>query len=268
MDKEKYNELTVSEQLEYFNQELKEGGTIISVSTKIGMNESTVRLRFKNIGYKIDRSINQFVKVDDSEHEKGMTKPVKSKKKKEKKADDNSMTTVTKPVENQQNSLGDKGVTSVIQTFGDKKHDESMTSSVNIKNKEIETNDNMGIEVVKKSVGTKKKSGDDNAETFVVNNALKGNIIELAENHSNIMEMLAWFNSSEMNITNVIDVIEHGIKINLPMESKQDFRTSIRVNDAVWKQFQDFCKDHKEHTQKDLLSQALVMFMERYKNND
>ena len=40
--------------------------------------------------------------------------------------------------------------------------------------------------------------------------------------------------------------------------------TPYRVNKTINEQFKEFCKEHKEFTAKDLLSQALKEFMDKY----
>lgn len=51
--------------------------------------------------------------------------------------------------------------------------------------------------------------------------------------------------------------------VQLPVENDKNFKASIRVNDVIWSQFKDFCKDHKQFTQKELISQALLDYMTR-----
>ncbi len=55
------------------------------------------------------------------------------------------------------------------------------------------------------------------------------------------------------------------ITIELPFEEEKDFRKTYRVNKIIAKQFEDFCNQHKEYKVKDLLSQALKEYMEKYK---
>ena len=54
------------------------------------------------------------------------------------------------------------------------------------------------------------------------------------------------------------------IEIRLPNE-EESYKTSIRVNRVIMEQFREFCNIHKEFTSKDLLSMALVEYMEKYK---
>lgn len=87
---------------------------------------------------------------------------------------------------------------------------------------------------------------------------MKRNLINLAQNYDNIMNLI---NMSDK----VYDKVYDGITIELPVETIKDFRTTIRINNVVWDSFKDFCAEHKEFTQKDLMSSALVYYVEKYK---
>lgn len=55
------------------------------------------------------------------------------------------------------------------------------------------------------------------------------------------------------------------IIVELPIDETKEFKTSIRVNKVVWEQFKEFCKNNKHYTQKDLVSMAMLEYMEKYK---
>ena len=88
-------------------------------------------------------------------------------------------------------------------------------------------------------------NNNDISKTLVNNKQVLKNILDLSENHDKIIEVLKWFEDSDKGKTNVIEVHE-GIKINLPDSANVDFRLTVRLNDTVWKQFSEFCKEHKE----------------------
>ena len=67
----------------------------------------------------------------------------------------------------------------------------------------------------------------------------------------------------EYKKTNVIHTC--GIVVQLPSEENGDYKTSVRVNKKVMDQFREFCESHKEFTQKELLSMALLEYIEKYK---
>lgn len=103
----------------------------------------------------------------------------------------------------------------------------------------------------------------DMVTNVISNESLKNNLIGLAENYANIIEMLEWFNGDDKRHTNVIEVID-GIRIDLPEEEKKDFRTTLRVNDMAWNRFKNFCNCNKQFSQKDLISMALLEYMNKY----
>lgn len=74
-----------------------------------------------------------------------------------------------------------------------------------------------------------------------------------------LREMLDWYKENKEKNTNVIDVIQ----INLP-DADHSVR-SMRVNDIVWEQWQKFCKKCNAYKSQDLVGQALLEFMEKYK---
>ena len=104
---------------------------------------------------------------------------------------------------------------------------------------------------------------DNNIETFVTNEKVIKNLIGLSNNYDKILEVIEWLENNNSK-TSVIEVIQ-GIRIILPEEKDKEFRKTVRINDAVWEQFIKFCGIHKEFTQKDLQSQALLEFMDKYK---
>lgn len=83
---------------------------------------------------------------------------------------------------------------------------------------------------------------------------------EFISNYSIIMQMVEMFKQN-----NKINANNKNIVIELPLEDDKAFKASYRVNKTVNEQFKEFCKEHKEFTTKDLLSQALKEFMDKYK---
>ncbi|WP_455539844.1 hypothetical protein [Terrisporobacter sp.] len=94
---------------------------------------------------------------------------------------------------------------------------------------------------------------------------LKNNIINLANDYDRIQKVLKWFdnNSDDKGMTQVIEVINEGIKMNLPQSNK--IRTTIRINESTWNRFKEFAEEHKEFNQQDLMAQALEDYMKKYK---
>ncbi len=97
-----------------------------------------------------------------------------------------------------------------------------------------------------------------------ISDELKLNIIDLARNYNDINEMINWFKNKgdDKYITDVIE-INNGIEINLPKAPIK--RTTIRVNEEVWNQFQSLADDNPQYDKHDLLSQAILLFVEKFK---
>lgn len=93
---------------------------------------------------------------------------------------------------------------------------------------------------------------DDANMTF--SHQMKNNLITLANNYDKIMLLINSDNS-----------MSEGITIELPVETEDNYRTTIRVNNVVWESFKGFCVQNKMFTQRDLLSMALTEYMNKYK---
>ena len=151
------------------------------------------------------------------------------------------------------------------------KYDDSINRYVGDNSKTVITGDNSKTEIScddDKTIVLEDKERavikhGDNSNTSVTDKKVMKNLLELSNNHDKIMEVLTWF-ESDKDKTNVIEVRE-GIKIDLPQEKDTEFRKTVRINDAVWNLFSEFCKEHKEFKQKDLHSQALLEYIEKYK---
>lgn len=55
------------------------------------------------------------------------------------------------------------------------------------------------------------------------------------------------------------------LEIHLPVDTDSNFKTSIRVNKVVWEMFKEFCSENKQFKQKELISQALLDIINKYK---
>lgn len=115
------------------------------------------------------------------------------------------------------------------------------------------TNNYKGIELL-----------DDKGMTISIQQDLKNNIINLANDYDKIQEVLKWFENkaNDKGMTGVIEVINEGIKINLP--EAEIIRTTIRINESTWNRFKKFAEEHKEFNQQDLMAQALEEYMNKY----
>lgn len=89
---------------------------------------------------------------------------------------------------------------------------------------------------------------------------IRQDMIEIIEHKDEIFDMLNWFkNRDDKSMTEVIEVINEGIKIDLP--ESETTRTTIRINKIIWDEFDKFCSENKEFNKQDLMAQALKDFM-------
>lgn len=135
------------------------------------------------------------------------------------------------------------------------KYDNRDTEVSEIKTEE---RDNGHIEVIGYS-----EQEHDNSNTLVIKQKeIQNKLIALAQNYDKILKIIQEYDeqSDEQSDKN-----NSNIAIQLPMESKTDFRATIRVNNVVWESFSDFVNNHKEFTKRDLISMALKEYMENHK---
>lgn len=105
---------------------------------------------------------------------------------------------------------------------------------------------------------------DDKGMTINIQQDIKTNIINLANNYDKIQEVIKWFDNrnDDNSMTQVIEVINQGIKINLPQS--ENIRTTIRINKEIWDRFDEFSNKNKEFNKQDLMAQALKEYIEKY----
>lgn len=100
---------------------------------------------------------------------------------------------------------------------------------------------------------------DNNSDLSVPkDNNLNDVMKNLIRNYDVIMEIIEEYKAKK-------NIKSENIVIELPKETQKDFRTSIRINNVIWQQFDNFIEDHKEFTKRDLLSMALKEYMENHK---
>ena len=115
----------------------------------------------------------------------------------------------------------------------------------------------------KKEVGENKEMKQEITNVFN-NAAFKENMIYLNDEAETIKQIVQWFkNKDDKSNTNVIEIKE-GINIDLPPANVK--RTTIRINEKVWDLFNGFVEDKKIYDKHDLMGQALMDFIEKYKS--
>lgn len=110
----------------------------------------------------------------------------------------------------------------------------------------------------------KNKLSNTSENTSVINfTDIKDNMIYLSNETETLREMIEWFRSKDdKSNTSVIEVVE-GIKIDLPEASIK--RTTIRINEKVWDMFNELVEDNKPIDKHDLMSMALLEYINKYK---
>lgn len=91
------------------------------------------------------------------------------------------------------------------------------------------------------------------------------NLINLSNNYDKIIGLIEEYDKRyDSKSYSKYDNEYDGIEIKLPVETIKDFRTSIRINNVVWEQFDLFAEKHKEFTKRDLLSMALSEYIKKH----
>lgn len=81
---------------------------------------------------------------------------------------------------------------------------------------------------------------------------------QLMSNFNVLMEIIEMYKNNNA-------IPKSDIVVQLPYESDKNYKTSIRIHKEVFEEFKLFCSKNKEFTQKELISMALVEYMEKYK---
>ena len=93
-------------------------------------------------------------------------------------------------------------------------------------------------------------------DDVVINKENQEKLINIINRYDDLMKLLD---------TKITNNFSSGIVIELPTEEgKKDTRATIRINKVIWERFNKFCENNKVFSKKELLSQALKDFMERY----
>lgn len=109
----------------------------------------------------------------------------------------------------------------------------------------------------------KKEITQENTNVFQQED-FKKNMIYLNDETETLRQMIQWFkDKDDKSNTKVIDIRE-GINIDLPPANIK--RTTIRINEKVWALFNEFVEEKKIYDKHDLMGQALIEFMDRYKD--
>lgn len=96
-------------------------------------------------------------------------------------------------------------------------------------------------------------------DDVVINQEGHEKLRNIINRYEELMDLLDNKESNNFNNFNNRIIIE------LPNEEgKKDTRATIRINKVIWERFNKFCDNNKSFSKKELLSQALKEFIERY----
>jgi len=129
-----------------------------------------------------------------------------------------------------------------------------------IKNNEYKYNTNI-LEVAATSSKQEVAKREYNSNTNIFNNKeAKDKILNIIEKHDNIEEMLNWFNNQK----NIIEVDLNELKINGDKLHGEVKITTVRLYVEVWERFRKFMSKYSEFKSMDMVSMALVEYIEKY----
>jgi hypothetical protein len=103
----------------------------------------------------------------------------------------------------------------------------------------------------------KKAEYKDNTSIFNVDD--KDKIIDMINNYDKLKDMLNWFETQK----NIINIQE--LKVDSDRLLGDVKTTTVRLYSDVWKDFREFMEQYQEYKSMDLVSQALIEFMDKYK---
>lgn len=194
MNRQEFNTLEISEQIQFVNNALAKGDSLRIISTNLNMSKTTIRDRFKKIGYVFNAKERQYKKD----------------------TNDNS---VSEKIEHN--------------------HNTKVLHNKQINNKTIANNYKNNIDLFDTST--------------------KNKILDIVNNYDNLIKMINWYSKQK-------DIIESSnLKIDRNKFTGEIKVTTIRIYEDVWKSFKKFSEEFKEYKNQDLLSQALLEFLYKYK---
>lgn len=105
---------------------------------------------------------------------------------------------------------------------------------------------------------------DDSMNTSLITRSVQENMMYISSEIDTLKNVIDWFKNKDNDNSNtgVIELIE-GIKIDLPESTIK--RTTIRINEKIWNQFNELVEENKPLDKHDIMSMALKEYIEKYK---
>ncbi|HBF3596706.1 hypothetical protein MO293_18440 [Clostridioides difficile] len=118
------------------------------------------------------------------------------------------------------------------------------------------------MQVNKIALGGASKAKEDKYTVSVLQSTeSQEKLSNILDNHRELIEMLEWFREVKAKYPTV-DLLTFTIDY----EKSQAIKTTVRVDDDIWKEFSDICKTKYVHMSKvDILSQILKNFIDENK---
>lgn len=107
-------------------------------------------------------------------------------------------------------------------------------------------------------------NNDEEEGMILVTKELKSNMIQLSKDYERINKMLEWFeNERDNSMTDVTVRISEGLSIDYIRSN--EIRKTVRVDEKAYESLTELSKEYQQYTIKDLLSQAIYEFVNKYK---
>ncbi|MBU3173320.1 hypothetical protein [Clostridium estertheticum] len=250
MDKEEFNKIDLEKQLEYVNKQLKNGESLRNIGKNIRVDPKTIRTRFSGIGYELDKESKQYIKNILSDSRPGK---IESEYKQTKVLENNLKINKTIPdllnnIDNKE-KLIDKHEENIHIVPADKKADDI---AAKIKN----YGENVG------SVKSESITNNDPNDKYKKNTNILDDekILDLLNKYDDIKAVLKWFNEQ-----NNVELKPIELEINVNKLTGGIKTTTVRTYKDVWNNFRKFSDQYKIFKSMDLVSMALIEYMEKYK---
>ena len=144
-----------------------------------------------------------------------------------------------------------------------KEDDKSITNVINDSNN-TDNKDNTSViqEDTEKAERLQVDILSPEAAAIISNDDIKNNLLKIVNQYDKIQNIIDWFDSRDDKDNTSVIQLDTVLKIDLP---KADIkRTTIRVNEKIWNNFNNLADKYKEYDKHSLLSMALKEFIERY----
>lgn len=107
-----------------------------------------------------------------------------------------------------------------------------------------------------------------NSLQLINNQEIQTKLLDIVNNYDSFIEGINWINEfKRQQADNCQTVIEVNTGLQLDFNKSETVKATIRVDQDIWKDFSDLCKDerYKHFNKQDLISKAFADFINQYK---